>query len=590
MFKKINRALQSAKNILISAKFKLVVLVSSLAFIGTTNFAAAGPADWFKSLLGNITTIFLPYEIILMMIVELIYSFINFLLKPLVSFSGWIFDGSLNLLTTSNTSIVTSGWATSLSIANLFFMIILLAIAGATILGLEKFNYKKALPPFLIAALLINFSLTIGNSIIGTTNIFANFFYSSIKVTAKNSTNVSETIAQSLKITAADQIESEQFLDAIQASGNELSKSLGSLMLMFIFSIVNKLITIFVFLAGAVFMIYRTFYLWLLLILAPLAWIAYTFPVGSKIRQQWSNWWSKFISWSLFAPVYLFFTYLAIQISKSTFSSFDISSKSAAGMFSFGTIVQMVAVAFIMVVGVLMSSALGATGGNFVVSYVNKSGKAVSDRFKKFMPSETYGEKLGKSAAQRAAGLFTLGGRVSVPGVLDKKAYTETMAREAKEQRKKDMESEKLNFERQRLSGLDESARRQQLLNHTASARSGTGTTSLEQAAAINLLMEDKAAMENISEMEQSYMRQAIAATTLSNQDSNIQVPYTSSLKIHGEEVKKSREKQGAAWESYAKFLTQEDKQAQKEARDLKKEIARAQSEAMEENKTRNVE
>lgn len=447
MFKKINRALQSAKNILISAKFKLVVLVSSLAFIGTTNFAAAGPADWFKSLLGNITTIFLPYEIILMMIVELIYSFINFLLKPLVSFSGWIFDGSLNLLTTSNTSIVTSGWATSLSIANLFFMIILLAIAGATILGLEKFNYKKALPPFLIAALLINFSLTIGNSIIGTTNIFANFFYSSIKVTAKNSTNVSETIAQSLKITAADQIESEQFLDAIQASGNELSKSLGSLMLMFIFSIVNKLITIFVFLAGAVFMIYRTFYLWLLLILAPLAWIAYTFPVGSKIRQQWSNWWSKFISWSLFAPVYLFFTYLAIQISKSTFSSFDISSKSAAGMFSFGTIVQMVAVAFIMVVGVLMSSALGATGGNFVVSYVNKSGKAVSDRFKKFMPSETYGEKLGKSAAQRAAGLFTLGGRVSVPGVLDKSKYKSTIAQERREKANKSISSERENAE-----------------------------------------------------------------------------------------------------------------------------------------------
>lgn len=398
---------------------------------------------------------------ILKVFVQLIYFFINFVLKGAVEVAGYLFDGSLNLVTSPYTDIVTNGWNTSLSIANLFFLVLLLAIAMGTILGFENFNYKKALPNLIIIALLINFSLTIGNTIINTTNVFTNFFNNAIQTTAVSSTNVSSTTSTnqavgyygaSLLIGAGMEISNEQinnnFLEAVtkDSSGVIIENSLFDIILMSLFSIINKLLVIFVYLSGAVFMIYRTFWLWLLLILAPLAWISFAFPKGSKINQQWSKWWGEFIRWSFFAPLYLFFTYLALQISKASFLDFNISSTAKADSYSggFAKIVQMVIVSFIMIAGVILSDKIGGGGSNFVVNYVNKSKKKASETFKKFMPTQTYGEKLGKGAAQRAAGLLTLGGRVSVPGVVSKDQYRTTLAKEKYDKTKTSDEMESI--------------------------------------------------------------------------------------------------------------------------------------------------
>lgn len=41
----------------------------------------------------------------------------------------------------------------------------------------------------------------------------------------------------------------------------------------------------------------------------PLAWLAWILPLTSA---QWKKWWSKFIEWTFFAPIVIFFIYLAI--------------------------------------------------------------------------------------------------------------------------------------------------------------------------------------------------------------------------------------------------------------------------------------
>lgn len=426
-------------------KLKFAVFAFLISIISPLKLVSA-------STVYNLTGIPTDFNDFLTVLFRLFYILIEYLLNPIVKISGWLFNGSLNLITTSNATIINIGWNTSLSIANLFFMVLLLAIAGATILGFENFNYKKALPSFLIIALLINFSLTIGNSIIDTTNVFANFFQSSIRATLTGSTDSSASLGNALKITEPEKIQQKYFLDAIKDANADISNAAPKLITMLLFNILTKLVVTFVNLAGAIFMLYRTFWLWLLLILAPLAWIAYAFPKGSKVNQQWSKWWGEFLRWSFFAPLYLFFTFLGVMIGKNTFTAYNISTSSVdMSMFSFGAIMQMGAVFFIMLAGVILSNKIGGGGSNFVVNYVKKSGKAAGKTFKSFMPSKSYGEQMGEAAARRAGGLLTLGGRVSVPGMIDRTKYEGDRAGQEAARLEEQKKKESLQNARQEL-------------------------------------------------------------------------------------------------------------------------------------------
>src|SRR3989344_2666981 len=65
-----------------------------------------------------------------------------------------------------NAPAVIKGWVLVRDVANMAFLIIFIAIAFATILGIEKYEYKQLLPKLLIMAVLVNFSRTICGIII----------------------------------------------------------------------------------------------------------------------------------------------------------------------------------------------------------------------------------------------------------------------------------------------------------------------------------------------------------------------------------------------------------------------------------------
>lgn len=69
-----------------------------------------------------------------------------------------------------------TGWDITLGVANIFFVLLLLWIAVATIFDFEPWTARQLLPKLIIAALLINFSLSIGNSIIRLSNGIASIF------------------------------------------------------------------------------------------------------------------------------------------------------------------------------------------------------------------------------------------------------------------------------------------------------------------------------------------------------------------------------------------------------------------------------
>lgn len=435
-----------------------------------------------------------PFDAILSIFSLILYVISNYILSPILSFvSGTLFNWALNLVITANTAkIVLPAWTYTLSFANNLFILILLAIAVGTILGWTTMN-KKNLATFFMVILLINFSLTIGLVVIDTTNALSKFFVDLIQ---KDGTSLTAQVMQSLDATVileqtnktvdafgsamnktsesekekekaaaieANKKYQQETMKEINPSGgilsgavafsgeseglnaggdiakgtlgsNDIKVSALSLFFKFIMIIIFQLIIIGTFLIGAVYMITRTFWLWLLLMVAPIAWIAHLLP---KTEEYWKKWWEKFLKWAFFAPIYLFVLSIAVGIAKTTLSMGNLATYSG---FSAGQVIQMLCVAFLMMFGIYFGQNTG--GSNFVLNYAKKSGAAASKKFKSFMPTQTYGEKAGEWASRLGGRALTLGGRVSVPGVIDKKKFKETAAIETYKKALEKYESE----------------------------------------------------------------------------------------------------------------------------------------------------
>lgn len=190
-------------------------------------------------------------------------------------------------------AIVNQGWVIIRDICNMFFILILLVIAFATILRRENYNAKKLLPKLLIMAVLINFSKTIcglaidfgqvimltfvnafGNA--GPGNIITTFgiekLYSISRITGKGITPLSTLAAQLL----------------------------GLVMLIIACIVVGIF---------AIILIFRIIMLWILIILSPLAFLAMAIPAGAKYASQWSNEFTKYV---IVGPIMAFFLWLAL--------------------------------------------------------------------------------------------------------------------------------------------------------------------------------------------------------------------------------------------------------------------------------------
>lgn len=341
-------------------------------------------------------------------IAELLGIIANTILGGILWFVGWIFDIALKL-STQKADIVNYGWEVSLKFANMFFIIILLAIAIGTILNLQKVN-KSLLPQFFMVALLINFSMVIGGIIIDATNVFALFFSDQI---SKAGFSISAGLMGALGANIAASIGTASATQLVDTTANFVN-----ILILSFYQIIIQLSAIFILAAGAVYMILRTFHLWTLLMISPLAWIAMIIP-GQK--KHWDTWWDQFIKWSLFAPVFLFFTYLALIIASKVNQIFTNPTDPTADFSSLAqeiagksllnpvNIIQLVAVVFLMFFGIVAGQKMGVAGSNFVLSYGKNLKSAASKKFKDMRgKSEWSAENIGKKFG-------ALGARVTAP-------------------------------------------------------------------------------------------------------------------------------------------------------------------------------
>ena len=284
-----------------------------------------------------------------MIIARAIVSIVFTLFGYLVGMGAWFFESMLKIGFSNQRAVVEIGWKVIRDFSNMFFILIMVVIAFATILRFEKYGIKQILPKVIIIALLINFSLVICYVIIDFSDITATYFINQAKGgvgTDKNGqpSSISARLQDALNLTqmyvpincddtynqsvaecageSGDQKTlcqdraSQERAACVEAqakqqkSGTAGSNSLNILIATIVGSIC-LLVAAFTLFAGGILLIVRLMFLWFLVMLVPIVFLCYLMP---GLQENWRKWWRSFINWCLFAPIYSFFIWLALKI------------------------------------------------------------------------------------------------------------------------------------------------------------------------------------------------------------------------------------------------------------------------------------
>jgi len=229
----------------------------------------------------------------------------NYLAKALLQIVQWI--GNLLVIIVSliaataqysnfeNEAFVLRGWTAVRDIANMFFIIVLLIIAVATILRIEQYSARRLLFKLLLMALLINFSKSIVGFLIEISQVVMQFFVDAFKGGIAG-------------IILKDLLHIDILLDISTASGMDLDLSgiFGMVFLAGIMLIIAVVVTSII----LVIFLYRIIFLWVLIILSPLVFLLHAVPSGTKYASQW---WGMFSKYAITGPVLAFFLWLLLN-------------------------------------------------------------------------------------------------------------------------------------------------------------------------------------------------------------------------------------------------------------------------------------
>ena len=231
----------------------------------------------------------------------------NVMLFWIASGLGWVamkvfglivWVSSYNSFVTS--PAVTKGWVLVRDICNMFFVVILLVIAFAQILGVQKYSMKTLLPKVLIAAILVNFSKLICGLLIDMAQVVMMTFVNGYQATA------GANLIQGLGLTKLLSLSN----DATSGDGGAGPKA-SEIFVALLVACCVIFATIFVAFFIALLLLMRIVTLWILVVLSPAAFMLSTVPFGQGKANEW---WQKF-GWTVaVGPFMAFFLWLSLLI------------------------------------------------------------------------------------------------------------------------------------------------------------------------------------------------------------------------------------------------------------------------------------
>lgn len=209
---------------------------------------------------------------------------------------------------------IVNGWKIVRDFANMFFILILLIIAFATILRIDSYNWKKMLPKLLIMAVLINFSKTIAGLILDFAQVIMLTFVNGFAAASDGNLTEMLGIKEILQI------------NPDTAANVSAMSVLGS----YILALLYILISIIAVLVIIAVLAMRIVMLWIYVVLSPLAFLLSAFPAGQKYSSQW---WGEFSKNVIVGPVLAFFIWLSfISASSGIMNDEHFNDKASMGL------------------------------------------------------------------------------------------------------------------------------------------------------------------------------------------------------------------------------------------------------------------
>lgn len=302
-----------------------------------------------------------------------------------------------------NSAAVKEGWVIMRDVVNMFFILILLVIAFATIFNVKEYKYQAMLPRLLIMAVVINYSRTIAGIFIDFGQVvmltFVNGFQAAAGGNFVNALRINDLLTFSPDIAAKD-------------------TSLGFVFAAYILAALIITVTLVVVVAMVMILIMRIVMLWFLVVLSPIAFMSSVWP-GGRLKANYGKWWEMFIDNITIGPIMAFFLWLSLLVLGSgtigkEFMGGDVSANlpSAAGT-KIGTFENMIS--YLMGIGMLLGSLymtknLQAAGSGIAGSVLGKIQGYASAGLRKAAMLPVRGAKAaGESIYERSGARATVG-------------------------------------------------------------------------------------------------------------------------------------------------------------------------------------
>ena len=302
----------------------------------------------------------------------LLFASLGTFMGVAVTALAWV----VNLRIYTNVPVIEESWKIMRDFANMLFIIALIVMAYGTIFNIKGYDFRSLIPKFLIAALLINFSLVIGGLIIDAAQILNNTFLNAMG-------DIAGHLGQGL--------EPWKLLPEA-ANASDGAEAISSLAFSSFVTLLFAIFMAFVFLISVAVpltvALVRIPILWALLIVSPMAWLLSILPAT---KGAYDKWWHQFIGWNLFLPYYLFFMYFALYFLDrkdevlaglgQTFVNDKITGlEGLQSDFTFGLIFYYFLVAIFMIGGTKVAMSAGTFSGTGVVQVAKWGRDRVANR------------------------------------------------------------------------------------------------------------------------------------------------------------------------------------------------------------------
>lgn len=292
---------------------------------------------------------------------------------------------------------VVRGWTIIRDFCNLLFIFALVYLGVMQVLG--KDNVQKHIAKFIIAALLINFSLFFSKVIIDAGNVLGRVLYERIEVAEPSNGTANQGGGKSISQGIVGKFnpqallsKTENFSSFSDQGGQDVQGvtgsgsfsqssqgiSKGQFLLIIIFGIVLNISMLKIFLQTGIFFLARTIGLWAYSIASPIAFVTTGLPPAftAKLKEvEFSKWLNQMISLSFMVPVFMFFLYLLIlflDISYSSFSAISVQESDPFLSSMLNIVIPLAMVMFLMNMAKDTAKSMAGTIGSQVQSYVNK--------------------------------------------------------------------------------------------------------------------------------------------------------------------------------------------------------------------------